>query len=526
VNGAARAVRPGPAARALARVERPLSRAFGGKDNPLHHLGALSIYFFYVALVTGIYLFIFYRTSVDGAWESIESLTREQWYAGGVMRSLHRYASDAAVVTMSLHLLRELLRGRMKGPRWFSWFTGMPLLWIVAVFGISGYWMVWDDLAQYVATATAQLLDWLPIFTDPMSRNFLGNDTVSNRLFTLIGFIHLVGLPIVLVLAIWFHLLRIRHPRINPPRKLMIGSFGALLALSIVMPVYSHAPADFDKATGVVYLDWFYLWIFPLQSATSAGAVWALTAGGTLLMAALPWLPPARRRPVAEVHLPDCNGCGFCVADCPYGAIDLVPRSDGRDGDFEARVDASLCVSCGICTGACPSSSPFRRLRPLTTGIEMPDYTIDAFRAGIDRGRGRAGDAVLVFGCEHGAGIDAAGSERVHTMSLPCIGMVPPAGIDYALRATGYAGVVLSGCEGCDCYHRLGDRWMRERIELERQPGLRRRVPRERVLAVWLKTGDEARLRQEIEAFRAGLSPIDRNEQAPESAPLRRRAAS
>ena len=57
-----------------------------------------SPYFFWIVVVSSIYLFIFFDTSVVGAYESVERLTHRQWYAGGVMRSLHRYASDALVV--------------------------------------------------------------------------------------------------------------------------------------------------------------------------------------------------------------------------------------------------------------------------------------------------------------------------------------------------------------------------------------------------------------------------------------------
>ena len=33
------------------------------------------------------------------------------------MRSLHRYSSDAMVITMALHLLREFAQDRYRGPR-------------------------------------------------------------------------------------------------------------------------------------------------------------------------------------------------------------------------------------------------------------------------------------------------------------------------------------------------------------------------------------------------------------------------
>ena len=51
--------------------------------------------------VSGIYLYAVLDTSVDGAYRSIDGLSREQWYLGGVLRSLHRYAADAFVLVMA-----------------------------------------------------------------------------------------------------------------------------------------------------------------------------------------------------------------------------------------------------------------------------------------------------------------------------------------------------------------------------------------------------------------------------------------
>lgn len=485
----------------LARVEARYSGLFGAAHNPFHHLGALGVYFFWIALVSGIYLLVFYETSLSGAWASVERMTHAQWYAGGIMRSLHRYASDAAVLAMLGHLLRELLRGRFRGPRWFSWFTGVGLIWIVIILGITGYWMVWDELAQYIAVSTARLADALPVFTDPMSRNFLSNDSVSDRLFTLIAFIHLVGLPIILVIGLWFHLLRIRLPRINPPRVLMAGGLAALLALSLLTPALSHGPADLGRVPEALAIDWFYLAVFPLQAVTSEGAVWTMLGGGTLLLAAVPWLWPGHKPAPAQVHLPDCTGCGFCAEDCPYGAIDMVPRTDGRRFDLQALVDPDLCVGCGICTGSCPSSSPFRRQVPLTSGIELSELSMDTIMRSLKAPEPTDGPTLLVVGCVHGAPLDRVLRPGMARLDLPCAGMFPPSAIDYALHAAGFDGVVISGCDTGDCMHRYGDRWLRERITRERLPMLRGRVPRGRVLLSWNKAIGERTLRQDIEAF-------------------------
>jgi ferredoxin/coenzyme F420-reducing hydrogenase delta subunit len=387
----------------------------------------------------------------------------------------------------------------------------VPLLWIVFIFGITGYWTVWDQLAQYVAVSTARLLDWLPIFSDPMVRSFLTNDSLNERFFTLMAFIHLVGLPIVLVLGVWFHLLRVRLPRINPPRVLMAGSLLALLALSLAAPATSHPPADLGLVPTELRIDWFYLAIYPLLDLTSEGVLWAGLWGVSLFLCALPWLPPLQHPAAAVVHLSDCTGCEFCAEDCPYGAIEMVPRTDGRNFAREARVDPALCVSCGICTGSCPSSSPFRRQRPLLSGIELPYLTMEDLKQSFDEAADRsagAGPRIVLVGCDHSVAVREIEKPGIAALSLPCAGMMPPAAIDYLLRVGRADGVIVAGCDAGDCRYRHGDRWVIDRVTRTRMPKLRGRVPRERLLLSWHKPVDRWGLERAIADFRLRLEAM------------------
>ena len=67
-------------------MESAFNQIFGERWNPWYQLGALSFYFFWIVTVTGLYLFIFFDTSISGAFESMEALTNNQWIAGGIMR--------------------------------------------------------------------------------------------------------------------------------------------------------------------------------------------------------------------------------------------------------------------------------------------------------------------------------------------------------------------------------------------------------------------------------------------------------
>ncbi|MBT8447322.1 MAG: cytochrome b N-terminal domain-containing protein, partial [Gammaproteobacteria bacterium] len=476
-----------PLRRGLEHIEAGFDRVFTPALNPFYQLGALGWFFFWIVAVTGIYLYIFFDTGITNAYESVERITHAQWYAGGVMRSLHRYASDGLVIVAMLHLAREFLRGRYRGVRWFTWFTGVPLLWLMFAAGLSGYWVVWDMLAQYVAVALTEWLDAIPVFGEPIARNFLNPEALSSRFFTLLVFIHIFA-PLAMLMVMWIHVARLSRPGVNPPRALAGATLVALLALSLVQPAVSHDAADLDRVPALLQLDWFYMFPLPLLDTLSGAALWALVLGATLLLMAMPWLPPRRRPAAAVVDLDNCNGCGRCVADCPYSAVTLIPRKAVSPFTEQAEVNADNCVSCGLCVGACPTATPFRRRSALVAGIELPEQPLIGLR---DRLAALAGplighNRVLLVGCPHGPRIEACRSDSVATLTVPCTGFLPPAFLDLIISRRQFDGVFLAGCRENNCFHRRGNTWTAQRIDGERDPALRPRVPRGLIGRGWL----------------------------------------
>ena len=482
-------------------------RAFGPAWNPLYYLGALGFFYYWVVAVSGIYVYILFDTGTTQAYASVEYMTYEQWYLGGVMRSLHRYASDGMVLMMAVHMLREFSLDRYRGPRWFTWFTGVPVFWLVIACGITGYWMVWDKLAQYVAVKTMEWFDWLPIFGEPIARNFLAPEMLDDRFFTLLTFIH-IAVPLILLLVLWIHLLRISRARVNPPRGLAIGSLAMLLALSLFKPAESQGPADLATVPASVGLDWFYLAGYPLMDLWSNGAVWAFAAALTVMLAALPWMPPLKRIPAAVVDLDNCNGCTRCAEDCPFNAVSMQPRTDGLPFEREASVKDELCVGCGLCAGACPTATPFRRATELVPGIDLPDRSLRRLREDLERvSAGLAGHPrVVVFGCDHGVRPHAIERPGVAALSLPCIGALPPSFIDYVLSRDLADGVFITGCSKGECYQRFGQDWTEERLARRRDPYLRTRVPRDRIRTLWAAPTDRRKLLKAIESFADSFS--------------------
>ncbi|HET8747956.1 MAG TPA: 2Fe-2S iron-sulfur cluster-binding protein [Ramlibacter sp.] len=332
--------------RLFLRAEELFNAAFGEQLNPLYHLGAITFFLFWLVGGSGLYLYAFFETGVSAAHASVEALTHGQWWAGGVLRSVHRYASDAMVVTMLLHLARHFAFDRFRGWRWFSWLTGVVLIWLVYVSGINGYMLPWDRLAQFVVIASFEWLDWLPAFGGSLVRNFMYASSVSDRFFSLLSFLH-VGLPLAVLLLMWVHVQRVPKARTTPPRPVAIGIVAALLVLSLGQPALSQGgAADLGQAVVRIAPDWFYLALLPVIADGALATAWALTGAGTLLLATLPWWPRRRVAGIAEHTMTLAGPVGEPV-QVPVRPDETLLDAGLRQGlplPFECRNGA-----CGVC---------------------------------------------------------------------------------------------------------------------------------------------------------------------------------
>ena len=336
-------------------VEDVFNRAFGDRFNPLYHLGATAFFLFWVVAVSGTYLYAFFDTAVAAAYPSVESITHRQWFAGGVLRSVHRYASDAMVVVMLLHMLRWFALDRLRGFRWFSWVSGVGLIWLVYVVGINGYMLPWDRYAQYVTVSAFEWMSALPLFGPTIMRNFVYPESMTDRFFSLLAFIH-IGVSLIILLTMWVHVQRVPKAATQPPRPIALSLLITLAAMALLFPVLSQGGmADLTRAIDQVRLDWFFLPVLPLIERTSPETGWWVVGIGTALLAAMPWLRRPSQRAAQQqafqlafhpgtVHVParsgetlldaglraglalpyDCRngGCGVCECSILNGRVD------------------------------------------------------------------------------------------------------------------------------------------------------------------------------------------------------------
>jgi ferredoxin len=484
----------------LAWADARMNRLYGTRYNPLYHSGVLAASLLAVVMVTGVYLLLFYR--LGSPYTSVGRITTDIWL-GQWMRSLHRYASDAALVAAVIHMARVFLQRRTWGSRAIAWISGLILLFCLLVCGWTGYVMVWDVQGEVLAREGARWLDVLPLFSEPIGRAFDGERALPGAFFFLNLFAH-VALPVGLALIFWIHVARVARPQLLPPRGLLYVSVGLLAAASLLLPVTMTPPADVFRLPGRAPYDMFYAFFLPL---TRPLAPWVVWVAGTLV-SALVVLVPVFTRPKAERIPPpsmvderSCTGCEQCYVDCPYEAIAMVARDDDRPY-LVARVDPDLCTSCGICAGSCA---------PMGVG--------PAGRTGKDQLRTAASfvqahplgsrDVVIVT-CRNGGGgigvLEAFDGAPVYTVS--CAGNLHTSVVEYFTRA-GAGGVMLVACPPRDCWNREGPAWLEQRLFHDREAELQPRVDRRRVRLVHAGEGERAVVAAALAAFRAEVRSLE-----------------
>lgn len=495
---------PGALAKAWLALEKGINRVTTDRFNPFYYLGAICIFFLWAILVTGLYLFFFYSITAKGAYQSVEAITHTQWYLGGVMRSVHRYASDGLVIAMILHTVRCYAVDRYKHWRWLAWISGVMCAWVIWAGGIFGYWMVWDERAKLVATLSARLIESLPIFGLPLSLNFVRLENLTDQIFYIILFIHFSSI-FILFIFLMVHLSRITKSIINPPKTIVYALAAALLIFSFLKPAVSVAPAELHRLTQAVPFDWFYMFIFPFMNYMSEHILWVFIAALTALLSVVPWLTAERRRPAMQVTTADCTGCELCMEDCPYSAIQMRPRTDGMGYPTEAVVLANRCASCGICMGACDYKA-----------LNLPDITEESIKEKI-RGYADelktlpAGAKVMVFSCAKGAWLDGVipteggvSPDWARVVNVQCIGMLQPSMISIPFEK-GIDGVYIAGCREGDCHYRTGNDWFTARLNGARPPVVRKSIDRARVRYAALSAVERGAFIDGLVEFHKGL---------------------
>jgi quinol-cytochrome oxidoreductase complex cytochrome b subunit len=184
-------------------------------------LGVISLALFFLLVATGIPLMIYYKPSVDQAYDSMKEI---QYIVptGRFVRNIHRWAAHAMVACVMLHMARAFYTSAYKGRRQFNWVVGMVLFVLTLALSFTGYLLPWDQLAYWAITIGSEIAQSPRELTDSLGitswcdiggfqkRLILGANQVGQEALIRFYLLHVMVLPLLMAVFLAVHFWRIR----------------------------------------------------------------------------------------------------------------------------------------------------------------------------------------------------------------------------------------------------------------------------------------------------------------------------
>src|SRR3970040_1904605 len=179
--------------------KKHMSEYYAPKNfNIWYVFGALSLVALVNQIVTGIFLTMHYKPSVDEAFASVEFIMRDvEW--GWLIRYMHSTGASMFFIVIYLHMFRALMYGSYQKPRELGWLLGRVIYLGLRARAFLGYVLPWGQMSYWGAQVIISLFGAIPYFGDAIVEWVRGDYLISGITLTRFFALHVVALPIVLL---------------------------------------------------------------------------------------------------------------------------------------------------------------------------------------------------------------------------------------------------------------------------------------------------------------------------------------
>ena len=248
-----------------------------------YYTGGITLFLFIIQFITGMVLSFYYVPHFEHAHKSIiEIVTKLNM--GWFFRSLHHWGAQIAIVMLFTHLWSTLLLKAYRKPREFVWVSGFILLGIAIFFGLSGYFLLWDERAFAAVRVATGGAGNLPVIGGLIKAFLRGDIDVTGDTLTRFYAFHVGILPLVTLCLMVLHILLVQYHGMSvavsiKKEKLKGAPFFPnfvykdliiwLVMLGIVVTLATLVPPEIGKkadplapAPENIKPEWYFLFLF------------------------------------------------------------------------------------------------------------------------------------------------------------------------------------------------------------------------------------------------------------------------
>ena len=189
--------------------------------NFFYYFGSLALVVLVNQLLTGLWLTMFYTPTADQAFGSVEFIMRDVNY-GWLLRYMHSTGASAFFVVIYLHMFRGLLYGSYQKPRELIWLLGMVLFVLLMAEAFFGYLLPWGQMSYWGAQVITSLFGAIPLVGDWVMTWLRGDYNVANATLQRFFALHVIGIPILLLLLVFLHVVALHRVGSNNPEGIEI----------------------------------------------------------------------------------------------------------------------------------------------------------------------------------------------------------------------------------------------------------------------------------------------------------------
>src|ERR1700746_148762 len=148
-----------------------------------YFLGGVTLFLFFVQVVTGLLLLLYYRPSTNEAYESVQYIIMRVQF-GWLVRSVHFLSPNLMIFMAFAHMFSVVFLRSYRKPRELTWVSGMVLLFLALGFGFSGYLLPWNTLSFVATKVGTEITGHVPVIGHRLMVFLRGGEDVTGATVT------------------------------------------------------------------------------------------------------------------------------------------------------------------------------------------------------------------------------------------------------------------------------------------------------------------------------------------------------